>query len=434
MSASDRFERDFGGVLADFVEPRYPDYFDDVLAVALRPSQRPWWTFLERWLPMSAIALPQRAGMPRLWRTVGVLALLAVLLAAVVFAVGSQHRLPPPFGLAANGLITYAKDGDIHVRSGGAGTDRVVVSGPELDGVPSFSRDGTHLVFFRFTEDGSETASMMLADPDGANIRMLLSDARFESITWSPSGTQLAVIVDDGGVGELRILNVDGDASSRTLDMSVEPHGWVDWRPPDGSQLVFRGRTSSDAFAIYTVPPEGGEPTRISPVGSDQRWLGSFGLTPDGDQMTFTGWVGPRVSLQVLDIDAGANPHRMFSSLPLPTADIGEGLVHDGDAVYSPDGSTVVFGRYWDEHDGTINHQLWIASTDGDGEDAVPITPVTRSQAGVNPFGQTFSPDATKILIHTDPSRTALVLDRETGTTEDLEWTEDIPGWQRLAR
>ena len=212
--------------------------------------------------------------MPRLWRTVGVLALLLVLLAAVLVAVGSQHRLPPPFGLAANGLITYAKDGDIHVRSAGGGSDRIVVSGPELDGVPSFSRDGTHLVFFRFTEDGSETASMMLADPDGANIRMLLPDARFESITWSPSGTELAVIVDNGGVGELRILNVDGGASPRTLEMSVEPHGWVDWRPPDGRELVFRGRTGADAFAIYTVRPEGGEPSRVSRVGSEQSWLG----------------------------------------------------------------------------------------------------------------------------------------------------------------
>jgi Tol biopolymer transport system component len=434
MSASERFERDFGGVLVDFAEPRYPDYFDDVLGVALRNSQRPAWTFLERWLPMSAIALPQRTGMPRLWRTLGALAVILLMLAAVLFAAGSQRRLPAPFGLAANGSIAYASDGDIFVRSTEGGTDRLIVGGPEVDGVPSFSRDGTHLMFVRFDQNGSDTGSLMLAEIDGTNIRELLPHARFESASWSPSGTQLAVIVDNGGVAELWILSADGRAPARTIEMSVEPHGWVDWRPPDGKELVFRGRTGSDAFAIYTVPPEGGEPTRLSRVGSSERWMGSFSIAPDGARMTFTGWVGQMVSLQVLDIGPGTYQRRMFDKLPLPATDIGTGPVHDGDGVYSPDGSRVVFGRYWDEHDGTINNQLWMASADGDGSDAVPITPVTRSAGGVNPFGQVFSPDATRIVVRVDPSREAFVLDPGTGSSERLEWSEDTPAWQRVAR
>jgi Tol biopolymer transport system component len=273
----------------------------------------------------------------------------------------------------------------------------------------------------------------MLADVDGTNIRELLPHARFESASWSPSGTELAVIVDNGGVAELWILTADGRTPARSIEMSVEPHGWVDWRPPDGRELVFRGRTGSDAFAIYTIPPEGGEPTRISSVGSGQRWMGSFALDPDGSRIAFTGWVGPIVTLQVLDVGAPTGPHRMFSNLPLPATDVGVGPVHDGDGVYSPDGSKVVFGRYWDEHGGTINHQLWMASADGDGSDAVPITPVTRSAGGVNPFGQVFSPDATRIVIRIDPSRTAMVLDPRTGSSEELEWSEDTPAWQRVA-
>ena len=434
MSASDRFDRDFGGVLADFAQPHYPDYFDDVLAVALRPSQRPWWTFLERWLPMSAIALPQRTGMPRLWRTIGVLALLAVLLGAALFVAGSHHRLPPPFGLAANGSIVYASHGDIYVRSAGPASDRLVVGGSAVDGVPSYSRDGTHLMFIRFNQDGTDTASLMVAGVDGSDVRVLVKDSLFESASWSPSGTELAVIVDNGGVAELRILDVDGEAAPRTLEMGVEPHGWVDWRPPDGRELIFRGRSGPDAFAIYSVSPEGGEPTRVSRVGNSEFWLGSFSLAPDGSRMTFTGWMGQRVSLQVLDLAMGGAPRRMFEKLPPPAEDLGSGRVHDGDGVYSPDGRMMVFGRYWDEHDGKVNHQLWMASADGDGRDAVPITPVTRSQGGVNPYGQVFSPDASRVVIRVDPSRTAFVLDPRTGSTEPLEWSEGTPGWQRLAR
>jgi hypothetical protein len=64
----------------------------------------------------------------------------------------------------------------------------------------------------------------------------------------------------------------------------------------------------------------------------------------------------------------------------------------------------------------------------------VPIAPITRSEGGVNPFGQVFSPDATRILVRVNPSRQAFVLDPHTGATEDMEWSEDTPGWQRLAR
>ena len=433
MSASDRFERDFGAVLTDYAEPRYPDYFDDVLERSLRGAQRPAWMFLERWLPMSAITLRQTLAVPRMWRTAGLLVILALLLAAALIAIGSQRRLPPPFGLAANGSLTYSKGGDIYVRPAAARPEQLVVTGPENDFGPTYSRDGTHIAFGRMAADGSDKASIMVADADGSNVRTLLADSLFEAASWSPSGTEIAAMVDNGGVAELRILSVDGQTPARTLDLPVEPIGWLDWRPPEGRELVFRARDRMDAYAVYTVAAEGGEPTRVSPFGDSQRWMGSFSLTPDGSRVAFTGWLGDVVTLQVLDIDAG-KVHRMFTALPPPAADRGVGPEHNGDAVFSPDGSTVVFGRYWDEHDSTINHQLWMASADGDGRDAVAIAPLTRSQSGTNPFGQAFSPDATRIVIRIDPSRTAFVLDPRTGASEPLEWSEDTPGWQRIAR
>ena len=82
-----------------------------------RPSvrQRPWWTFPGRWLPMADILSPP-AFAPRVpWRAITVAFLIgALLLAATVAYLGSrQTRVPPPFGLAENGLLTYSADGDI---------------------------------------------------------------------------------------------------------------------------------------------------------------------------------------------------------------------------------------------------------------------------------------------------------------------------------
>ena len=60
----DRLERRLPEVLTELSLPRVPDYVDDLLSRTARTPQRPGWTFLERWFPVSAItdamSLPQR--------------------------------------------------------------------------------------------------------------------------------------------------------------------------------------------------------------------------------------------------------------------------------------------------------------------------------------------------------------------------------------
>ena len=73
---------------------------------------------------------------PRLpWGAIGVLALIALFIGAAIAAVaGSQQRgLPAPYGPAANGLITYAEDGDIVVVEPASGEATAIVTGPESD-------------------------------------------------------------------------------------------------------------------------------------------------------------------------------------------------------------------------------------------------------------------------------------------------------------
>ena len=57
------------------------------------------------------LATPRAATARVPWRTIGVLALVAILARRArrrVYA-GSQRRVPAPFGPAANGLITYRR-------------------------------------------------------------------------------------------------------------------------------------------------------------------------------------------------------------------------------------------------------------------------------------------------------------------------------------
>ena len=116
MSAVDRFDQRFTGLLDDLGAASYPDYFDDALEVAVHRPQRPSWTFPERWLPMDVVAR-RFAPAPRVpWRMIGIVAVLALFGAVLAFAIGSQRRVPPPFGPAANGVVAVSHDGNIYVR------------------------------------------------------------------------------------------------------------------------------------------------------------------------------------------------------------------------------------------------------------------------------------------------------------------------------
>ena len=56
MTAMDRFERDLPAGLESLAAPRTPDYLNDILGLTAATSQRPAWTFPERWFPMADIA------------------------------------------------------------------------------------------------------------------------------------------------------------------------------------------------------------------------------------------------------------------------------------------------------------------------------------------------------------------------------------------
>ena len=71
--------------------------------------------------------------------------------------VGSQRRVPAPFGPAANGVVVYATaSGDIATVDPATGLTTTIVAGPEPDRAPTFSRDGTRIAFIRQVAGGDE--------------------------------------------------------------------------------------------------------------------------------------------------------------------------------------------------------------------------------------------------------------------------------------
>jgi Tol biopolymer transport system component len=315
MTRSDRFDGMLTDALHELAAPHYPDYFDDALDLAVRGAQRPSWTFPERWLPMSTDARRPTLMPAFPWRTVSLLlVMLALIIAAgAVAIIGSNPPLTqtPPFGPAANGLVTYAVDGDIFVRDLESGPARLVVAGDDFDVAPTFSRDGSQMAFVRLNGNPVDPAdeitqeSLYVANADGSSPRLLISAEIGHSFSWSVDGTQIAAITSDGGDPVLSILNVS-DGSARTLSLPVVPLEGLEWRPPDGRELIFRGKERF-ARAIYAVRPDGTGFRRISETGPEAAFwtsAASYPISPDGRTLMYTDGRN-FVQIRQLNLDTG---------------------------------------------------------------------------------------------------------------------------------
>ena len=434
MTAFDRFDSRFADALDDLASPQFPDYIDDVLAEATRHAQRPAWTFLERWIPMSAVTRRSILVTPVPWRTVGILLiLLAMVIAGAVISIGLNPDLKPapPFGLAANGQITYASGGDLYTRDFTTGAEELLVGGPEQDVYPQYSRDGLSLAWYRLEPNEALGATLMVANADGSGVRPLFGPLEIDYAAWSPASDSLAVISSAvGGERTLSIVPTGRGEEARAIELPVVPEVGVEWRPPDGRELIF-GAAAGGEHAIYGIRPDGSGLRQISRTGTADSFWGPYDITPDGSRMLFTD--GQVVNIGILDLDSGEQ--RVFGvELPAPP-DYDGGVEHHGSASILPDGERILFGRYWNQLENEINHQLYVASIDGDGADAVALGPVHRSQSGRNPFWQAIAPDGETIVVVENDTLETWTVQPDGSEREVLDWRElgDPPAWQRVA-
>ena len=143
MTTFDRFERAIPELMTELAPARVPDYFDDMLRQTASHRQRPAWSYPERWLPVEITARPLSArSFP--WRPLAILALIALLVAAgLAVYVGSQAKLPPPFGVAGNGVLLYhAPGGAVVSFDPKTGAQSTLATEADHRGEPVPSRDG----------------------------------------------------------------------------------------------------------------------------------------------------------------------------------------------------------------------------------------------------------------------------------------------------
>jgi Tol biopolymer transport system component len=430
MTSARRFEQDLPALLADLYLAGTPDYRDDLVRQVERTPQRPAWTFPGRWLPMELTTTRVPATrMP--WRQLGVLALLAILLAALlaVYAGSQQHALPPPFGVAGNGTIAYSQDGDIYTVDPVSGVAKVIVSGPEVDVTPMFARDGTKIAFLRRSAILT-TFDVVVADRDGSNPRVLTRDPipADTVIEWSADSTAILMTTTTSDVVRYQI-----DAGSEPA-VVVDAARWLtgELRPPAGEQLLYEPDSTPDVD-LWIMDADGTDAHLLyRPVAQVQAELDQVRWSPDGALIGFTcappGWPDRR-NICVMEAD-GSNMRLLSNEGPDVT---------ETDFVWSPDSTHIAFNRWHLEPDGSWKIlPIGVASlTDPDVRDLGPTPASEGSLFDWSPDGTTILSLPARFFRSVDPSAAParpIVIDVDSNTWHDSAWeVASNVSWQRIA-
>jgi Tol biopolymer transport system component len=402
MTAQQRFERELPDLLADLYPVSAPDYRDDLVRQIAATRQRPAWTLPERWIPMSVLVLG-RAVRPMPWRTIGALALLALTIVAIAIVAGSQRRLPPPFGPAANGRLVLAEGGDIFLVDSGTGAKTLAIGGPAQDSEPSFSRDGTRIAFLRET---AGVRSLWLAD-DGGNTASELSTKGvedFSQIEWAPDGKSILLSAVLDGRAAPAIVPTDGSVPHvLDIDLPAESPIWL----PNG-EILFRGFRST-GFGLFAIRPDGtGLRTVVAPTGVNEWDALSFGPSPDGSQVAYQWRPSANANQRIYVVPAAGGTPRAITS------------VESVGAFWSPDGT-------------------WIAVLGDDGVYVVRAdgsTPERRVTPTASPGAASirWAPDSSRLLVVASGQSDHLLFDPLGGPGDKAPWTSpNLPDWQRLA-
>jgi Tol biopolymer transport system component len=331
--------------------------------------------------------------------------------------VGSRPKVPPPFGLADNGVVVYGQQGDLLAVDPTTRVVTPILDGSTDDNYPTFSRDGTRIAFERRNVNGA--AQLFAVDAAGFNEITLTkpNSIGIYGLTWSPDDKQLA-FVD----GQLWIVAADG-SGAKAMDLPIEAVGYPTWRPKDGIDIAFAGSnrldTSKDGFFLVR-----GDGSNLRPIlKADGTPLNDTPVlfTPDGtrilttrDETVMRSSPVYHVHVMVLGDDGRVTDDQTIGPVVL-NATVGYALSPDGTRIVAAVAETAKTWR--------------IAVIPVDGSAGVVTTGPAFEGSD---FFVTWSPNATSVVVSDAQKHETWLLDPSGGEHRPAFWVETSgSSWQR---
>jgi Tol biopolymer transport system component len=264
---------------------------------------------------------------------------------------------------------------DIWVIDPSGGAPIRLTDAPVHDAWPSWSHDGTKILYVHDTE------LWVMAGDGSAQAKLAGGLVPVAGQAWSPDDRRVAFQV--GEMSEIRVIEADG-SGERSLTPAVGVHGWPTWLS-GGMKVAYQAdRTAvpgdlesfSDDPDIYAVNVDGtGEVRLTTHPGRD--WLPL--ASPDGSKIAFTSDRDGPGEIFVMNADGSGQTNI--------TNDPG---VADGWPAWSPDGTRIAFQSYRDG-----NAEIYVMNADGSG--LVRLTSNAAFDAGPS-----WSGDGTRIAFESN--------------------------------
>jgi Tol biopolymer transport system component len=381
---------------------------EDALARGRRSRRRPAWLLPEWWIPMQ-LTMPLRA-VPRLAPILLLIVLLVVAMVAIA-VVGSQPRLPDPFGPAANGRVAYLADGQIYAANPDGSNPIPLTFGIRSAATPSWSRDGTKFAYMLVsprpgTENPTAFGDIVVADADGSNPITIDRETEDPSPpSWSPDGRLLAYSKVTASGDQVFIAAADGSSPP----VRVGDPTTVNWAPifsPDGTRVMYFVGYSGNGMGVMDT--DGSDPRIANSTPFAE--VDSATWHPDGNRIVVSARTGEGFDLWLLHLDGSPDQH-----LERP-------LIDEVGPSWSPDGRRLV---YLTSAAG-VTYTLAVANADGSDEKTLP-----GSYSHINP---SWSPDGSRIAVVNDLGTVGRITLVDPDGAEPIQIEGQLPGASVVAR
>jgi Tol biopolymer transport system component len=431
MTRFDRIERRMPALFDELAVGPPTDYLDEILSVTAATSQRPAWTFLQRWLPMSDLNYTATFGPSRGLQLLLVLAFLILCMLGVATLLGGSRPDVERLNLfepGRSGLVAFEANGDIQGGDPATGVVSGLVAGPEVDRMPAWSLDGRRLAFIRLVDVGQ--GALYVMDGQDAAPALVRAEpfALVTGLAWSPDGQSVLVSWMRGTRPVVSLVDVrTGTTTDIRHEQSVTA---ASFRPPEGHEILFvgGGPGSSGGQGIFAYDRATATIRTIVEQKPGTIIQGDPTWSPDGSRLAYAISV-PRGPARAFTVAAEGGEPRPVNA-PGDTAS-------ESGPVWAHDGTHLALIR-WYEKGAVI--AVVDPSEGGRGvETPIPEMGSTGSRRPPRDLVASllWAPDDARLLIRPlltsgVPARQVLI-DPWAGSSVPLSWvsTSD-PAWQRL--